>query len=114
LKGCDLYQRYRQYKIQGLKRDLGGATGTRVRLVCEYLRYVPRSRSTNYKRKFAISKDTKSAIRRKHRLWGRYMETRDMEKYKEYCKARNKVRKLMRNERKRKEIEGHSNVSKKV
>ena len=33
------------------------------------------------------------SIRKKHRAWQRYMETQEGEKYQEYCKARNKVKK---------------------
>ncbi len=39
----------------------------------------------------------KAIIRKKHRLWTRYMESRNPEKHREFCKARNKVTKLTRN-----------------
>ena len=35
-------------------------------------------------------------IRKKHRLWQRYMETKEGVKYQEYCRIRNQVRKLTR------------------
>ena len=35
-------------------------------------------------------------IRKKHRAWQRYMETKEGEKYQEYCKIRNKVKSLVR------------------
>ena len=38
-------------------------------------------------------------IRKKHRAWQRYMETKDGEKYQDYCKARNKVKSLVRKQR---------------
>ena len=40
---------------------------------------------------------------RKHRLWERYMEDRSKEKHREYCKARNKVKRLTRRDRKERE-----------
>ena len=39
-------------------------------------------------------------IRRKRRCWQRYIETRDEQKWREYCKARNQVKKLTRQARK--------------
>ena len=38
-------------------------------------------------------------VRRKNRLWTRYMETKDIHKYKEFCKCRNKVRSYTRKAR---------------
>ena len=35
-------------------------------------------------------------IKKKHTLWKHFMETRDGERYSEYCRARNKVRTLTR------------------
>ena len=35
-------------------------------------------------------------IRKKHRLWQRYIETGDQMKYKEYAKIRNRVKKVFR------------------
>ena len=39
---------------------------------------------------------TLSTIRKKHRCWKRFMETRDSKRYEEYCKVRNQVRNLTR------------------
>ncbi len=39
-------------------------------------------------------------IKRKNRLWTRYIEVRSDDKYRKYCKARNKVRKLTQSARK--------------
>ena len=49
--------------------------------------------------------NTLKAIRKKHRCWSRFIETRDGERYKEYCKLRNKVKSLTRKAVKNKEIE---------
>lgn len=43
-----------------------------------------------------LDKNTLQAVKKKHRAWQRYMETKDKEKYKEYAKARNKARTLTR------------------
>ena len=42
-------------------------------------------------------------IKRKHRLWERYMEDRSKEKHREYCKARNKVKWLTPRDQKERE-----------
>ena len=52
-----------------------------------------------------MSKESVRCIKRKHRMWERYMEDRSREKYREYCKARNKVKRVTRMERKKKERE---------
>jgi len=44
-----------------------------------------------------------NSIKKKHTLWKRYMETRNEKYYLEYCKVRNKVRKLTRRSRKKHE-----------
>ena len=49
-------------------------------------------------------------IKRKHRLWQRFLETKSGEKYNEYVRARNKVRKLTRAAQKKKEKDIASNV----
>ena len=41
-------------------------------------------------------KDVKLAVKKKHRLWQRYMETKDGQKYKEYVQARNRSKALIR------------------
>ncbi len=44
-------------------------------------------------------------IKRKHRLWTRYLESRDGQRYLEYCQTRNKVRSMTRKIAKQKERE---------
>jgi len=45
-----------------------------------------------------MDKSTVQAERKKiHRMWQRYLETRDSVKYKEYTKQRNKVREMTSN-----------------
>ena len=71
-------------------------------------KYVPkRNCRTSDVRKGKVSLDSKtlSVIRKKHRCWKRYMETKDSKKYKDYCKVRNQVKKLTRNAVKSKEKE---------
>jgi len=48
---------------------------------------------------------TIKAIRKKHRCWTRFMETKDGLRYKEYCRARNQVKSLTRNAVRNKEKE---------
>ena len=43
------------------------------------------------KGKTPLGPEAVKCIRKKHRLWTRYMETREPSTYREYCKARNKV-----------------------
>lgn len=43
-----------------------------------------------------LDNETRQAVKRKHRAWQRYMETKDPDKYREYTKARNKVRSMTR------------------
>ena len=43
-----------------------------------------------------INDNILSSIRKKHRMWQRYMETREGSKYQDYCRARNKVKSLIR------------------
>jgi hypothetical protein len=66
-------------------------------------KYVPKSKNRNIKGNTPLSKEAVLSIKRKHRMWERYMEDRSKEKYREYCKARNKVKKLTRKERKERE-----------
>ena len=63
-------------------------------------KYVPKSKNRNIKGNTPLSKEAVLSIKRKHRMWERYMEDRSKEKYREYCKARNKVKRLTRKERK--------------
>ena len=51
-----------------------------------------------------MDKIVRKLNQRKNRLWTRYMETRDIDKYKEYCRCRNKVRAVTRRARKEFEL----------
>ena len=51
---------------------------------------------TKQKKSSPLSQEVLKSVRRKHRLWQRYLETRDGQKYQDYCKARNKVKKMVR------------------
>jgi hypothetical protein len=64
---------------------------------------IPKSKPRNTKGSIHLSKETVQNIKRKHRLWERYMEDRSKEKHREYCKARNKVKRLTRRGRKERE-----------
>ena len=46
--------------------------------------------------KCPLDEKTRRKIRKKHRCWQRYMESRDAEKYREYCKIRNNVKKVVK------------------
>ena len=50
-----------------------------------------------------MNKQNKAEIKKKHRMWSRYIETKDAEKKKEYNRQRNKVRRLTRKAQKDKE-----------
>ncbi|XP_060081381.1 uncharacterized protein LOC132560720 [Ylistrum balloti] len=66
-------------------------------------KHIPMSKSRNTKGTIPLSRETVKTIKRKHRLWERYMQDRTTEKHRDYCKARNKVKRLIRKERKDKE-----------
>jgi hypothetical protein len=53
-------------------------------------------RKQDTKHTIPLNRKTLSKIKRKERLWTRYLNTRDGEAYKEYCKVRNQVRTLTR------------------
>ena len=57
-------------------------------------KYVPSVTTTNSRKKgaVALNRSVLRILRKKHRAWQRFLETRDGEKYKEYAKLRNKVR----------------------
>ena len=60
-----------------------------------YEKYIPtKIVGTGNKYKKSYDKDTVRAIKKKHRAWQRYMETRSGQKYIEYVRQRNKVSKL--------------------
>ena len=61
--------------------------------LCE--KYIPtKTVGSGNKYKKSYDKDTVRAIKKKHRAWQRYMETRSGQKYIEYVRQRNKVSKL--------------------
>ena len=66
-------------------------------------KFIPRSRPFPRKGTIPLCKTTVEAIKRKHRLWTRYLESRDERSYKSYVKARNKVKWLVRKEKREKE-----------
>ena len=43
-----------------------------------------------------LDKKTVEKIKKKHRCWQRYIETREEEKYKEYIKTRNQAKRMVR------------------
>ena len=59
---------------------------------------IPRKVLSTSKRRFSIPLDRKTLSRRKkkYRLWKRYLTTKDVKIYKEYCKCRSQVRRMTR------------------
>jgi hypothetical protein len=53
-------------------------------------------RKQDPKHTIPLNRKALSKIKQKERLWTRYLNTRDGEAYKEYCKVRNQVRTLTR------------------
>ena len=68
-------------------------------------KYIPRSRPFPRKGTVPLCKNTVEAIKRKHRTWTRFIESRDENSYKLYAKARNKVKWLVRKEKRAREKE---------
>jgi hypothetical protein len=64
---------------------------------------IPVKKNRTHKGKTALSAPTIEHIRKKNRLWKRYMKTRDQVTYREYCKARNKIKSVVRKDRKERE-----------
>ena len=62
------------------------------------VRCIPRKIVKTGKRKFSCTLDRKSLAKRKkkHRLWKRYLESKDGKVYEEYCRCRNQVRRMTR------------------
>ena len=55
--------------------------------------YVPQKEITNNtKRKFPLSKQAQETIKNKHKLWKKYLLTKDTTVHKQFCKVRNKVK----------------------
>jgi len=61
-------------------------------------KYVPSKEISGkmFKHRKPLSKNTLRTIRKKHRAWQRFLETKCGKKYQEYVRLRNKVRKLTR------------------
>lgn len=57
------------------------------------------------KHKVALDRSILNRIKKKHRCWKRYIETRDQEKYKEYVRERNFIRKSTRRIQREKEMD---------
>ena len=65
----------------------------------EEFKFVPNKQineKTKERRKVPLDKPTLCAIRKKHRCWQRYMETKSEEKYLEYTRQRLKAKTMMR------------------
>ena len=66
-------------------------------------KYIPKSKPHNKnKLKFAtpLDKSSLAKIKKKHKAWKKYMNSRDSETYREYCKFRNQVRNITKQSRK--------------
>ena len=59
--------------------------------------------SNHLKIKIPLDKEILGKIKKKHKAWKKYMNSRDSDTYKEYCKWRNQVRKLTKLARRNKE-----------
>ncbi len=62
-------------------------------------KYIPckKIENNNSKRQsMPMTEKDRAKVRKKHRCWQRYMDTKDGRKYREYCRARNQVRRLTR------------------
>ena len=69
-------------------------------------KHIPKSKPhNNNKLKFTtpLDKNSLAKIKKKHKAWKKYMNSRDSETYKEYCKFRNQVRNITKQSRKFKE-----------
>ena len=66
-------------------------------------KFIPRSRPFPRKGTVPLCKNTVDAIKRKHRTWTRFIESRDDNSYKLYAKARNKVKWLVKKEKRERE-----------
>ena len=82
-----------------LLKPLDGDAEEQFRLFSDILEKAVESCVPTHKHSFEsrqcrapMDKTYRKLIRRKNRLWTRYMETRDISKYRQYCICRNKVR----------------------
>ncbi|KAK3095343.1 hypothetical protein FSP39_013497 [Pinctada imbricata] len=68
-------------------------------LNCAIEKHVPIKR-VRKKGATPLGPEAVNSIRRKHRAWTTYYESRDATHYREYCKARNKVKSMIKKDRK--------------
>ena len=73
------------------------------RIISAKEKFIPRSFSR--KGTVPLCKNTVEAIKHKHRVWTRFIELRNENSYKLYAKARNKVKWLVRKEKREREKE---------
>jgi hypothetical protein len=73
-------------------------------------KYIPKRKSaqTTQKKLGILNEKVLAKIRKKHRAWQRYIETKEGQKYEEYCRIRNKVKSLVRKAK----IENEQDVAK--
>lgn len=64
---------------------------------------IPKRKLSNKKFKTPLSQEVRRSIKRKHRAWERYQSNRDNTSYRNYTKARNKVKSLVLKDRKNRE-----------
>ena len=69
------------------------------RIISAKEKFIPRSRPFPRKGTVPLCKNTVEAIKRKHRAWTRFIESRNENSYKLYAKARNEVKWLVRKEK---------------
>jgi len=86
-----------------LLKPLDGGTDQQFKLFGSILEKAVESYVSSYKysldnrhNRAPVDKAFRKLNRRKNRLWTRYMETRDISKYRQYCQCRNKVRAITR------------------
>jgi hypothetical protein len=70
-------------------------------VLCSMDRHIPKKMIQPSKKKFLTPLDRKTVakIKKKHRAWARFIESREGQHYNEFCKYRNQVRKLTRKAR---------------
>ena len=66
-------------------------------------RHVPRRKFNDDRHTLPMNKENKTEIKKKHRLWSRFIETKEEDKKKEYNRQRNKVRRITRKAQRDKE-----------
>ena len=73
---------------------------------------IPKYRPANGKIRQALDRETIQLIKKKHRVWNRYMETRQQDKFEEYKRLRNQIRNRTRNIQRSKEKEIANDIRK--